>query len=76
MQPPADFEPRSEAPLIKARSLVFVRHRRRDLDEALRFYTDFGLELAEQFGHGRADRAEPHHDDVEVLGHHDARAKI
>ena len=31
---------------------------------------------AEQVGHGRADRAEPHHDDVEVLGHHDARAKI
>jgi catechol 2,3-dioxygenase-like lactoylglutathione lyase family enzyme len=48
MNKPANFEPRSEAPLIKARSLVFLRHRRRDLDEALRFYTDFGLELAER----------------------------
>ncbi|HEX8115521.1 MAG TPA: hypothetical protein VF516_47665, partial [Kofleriaceae bacterium] len=48
MNKPANFEPRSEAPLIKARALVFLRHRRRDLDEALRFYTDFGLELAER----------------------------
>src|SRR5262249_25536106 len=46
---PAGFEPRCAAPLIKARSLVHLRHRRRDLDEALRFYTDFGLELAVRF---------------------------
>ncbi len=46
MEKPASFEPRCETPLIKARSLVHLRHRRRDLDEALRFYTDFGLELA------------------------------
>jgi catechol 2,3-dioxygenase-like lactoylglutathione lyase family enzyme len=31
---------------MKARSLVYLRHRRRDLEEAIRFYTDFGLELA------------------------------
>jgi catechol 2,3-dioxygenase-like lactoylglutathione lyase family enzyme len=48
MTPPAGFEPRVEPPLIKARALVHLRHRRRDLDEALRFYTDFGLELAER----------------------------
>jgi catechol 2,3-dioxygenase-like lactoylglutathione lyase family enzyme len=48
MNKPAGFQPRSEAPLIKARSLVHLRHRRRDLDEALRFYTDFGLELADR----------------------------
>ncbi len=46
MKPPAHFQPRSEASLLKAQSLVHLRHRRRDLDEALRFYTDFGLELA------------------------------
>ena len=50
MKPPANFQPRSEAPLIKARSLVHLRHERRDLDEALRFYTDFGLELADRAG--------------------------
>jgi len=44
--PPPGFQPRSEAPLIKARSLSYLRHRRRDLEEAIRFYTDFGLELA------------------------------
>jgi catechol 2,3-dioxygenase-like lactoylglutathione lyase family enzyme len=48
--PPAGFPPRSEAPLIKARSLVYLRHRRRDLEEAMRFYTDFGLELAVRSG--------------------------
>ncbi len=48
MNLPAKFEPRSDAPLIKARSLVHLRHRRRNLDEALRFYTDFGLHLAER----------------------------
>lgn len=48
MNPPANFQPRSDAPLMKARSLVFLRHRRRDLDQALRFYTDLGLELAER----------------------------
>jgi catechol 2,3-dioxygenase-like lactoylglutathione lyase family enzyme len=48
MKTPAGFHPRSEAPLLKARSLVHLRHRRRDLDEALRFYGDFGLELAER----------------------------
>jgi catechol 2,3-dioxygenase-like lactoylglutathione lyase family enzyme len=46
MTPPLAFQPRSAAPLTKARSLVHLRHRRRDLDAALRFYTDFGLELA------------------------------
>jgi catechol 2,3-dioxygenase-like lactoylglutathione lyase family enzyme len=46
MKAPVDFPPRGAAPLMKARSLVHLRHRRRDLDEALRFYTDFGLELA------------------------------
>jgi catechol 2,3-dioxygenase-like lactoylglutathione lyase family enzyme len=46
MNPPADFEPRCTAPVIKARSLIHLRHRRRDLDEALLFYSDFGLELA------------------------------
>jgi len=45
---PADFPTRSDAPLLEACSLVHLRHRRRDLDEALRFYTDFGLELAER----------------------------
>jgi catechol 2,3-dioxygenase-like lactoylglutathione lyase family enzyme len=48
MDKPASFEPRSDTPLIKARSLVHLRHRRRDLEHALRFYTDFGLELAER----------------------------
>ena len=48
MNPPADFQPRSAAPLCRARSLVHLRHRRRDLDEALRFYRAFGLELAER----------------------------
>jgi catechol 2,3-dioxygenase-like lactoylglutathione lyase family enzyme len=48
MKQPPNFHPRGEAPLLKARSLVHLRHRRRDLDEALRFYTDFGLELAER----------------------------
>ena len=48
MNRPANFQPRSDAPLLNARSLVFLRHRRRDLDQALRFYTDFGLELAER----------------------------
>jgi len=48
MKPPAGFRPHSYAPLMKARALVHLRHRRRDLDEALRFYTDFGLELAER----------------------------
>jgi catechol 2,3-dioxygenase-like lactoylglutathione lyase family enzyme len=48
MNPPANFEARSDAPLMKARSLVHLRHQRRDLDEALRFYTDFGLQLAER----------------------------
>src|SRR3974390_3471577 len=46
VDPPAGFQPRSEAPLLKARSLVHLRHQRRDLEEAIRFYTDFGLELA------------------------------
>lgn len=49
MEPPPNFQPRSDAPLMKARSLVYLRHQRRDVDEALRFYTDFGLELAERF---------------------------
>lgn len=48
MNQPPNFQPRSEAPLVKARSLIHLRHRRRDLDETLRFYTDFGLELAER----------------------------
>jgi len=52
MAPPLAFQPRSDAPLTKARSLVYLRHRRRDLDAALRFYTDFGLELA-----ARSERA-------------------
>ncbi len=45
MNAPPGFQPRSESPLLKARSLVHLRHRRRRLDEALRFYLDFGLEL-------------------------------
>ncbi len=52
MSSPATFQPLSAAPLTKARALVYLRHRRRDLDEALRFYTDFGLELA-----ARSERA-------------------
>jgi catechol 2,3-dioxygenase-like lactoylglutathione lyase family enzyme len=50
MNPPAGLEPRSEAPITKARSLVHLRQRRRDVEEALRFYADFGLELAECSG--------------------------
>jgi catechol 2,3-dioxygenase-like lactoylglutathione lyase family enzyme len=50
MEPPDHFQPRSDAPLMKASALVYLRHRRRDLDEALRFYTDFGLELVERDG--------------------------
>jgi catechol 2,3-dioxygenase-like lactoylglutathione lyase family enzyme len=50
LQPAPGFEARSEAPLLKARSLVHLRHRRRDVEEALRFYTDFGLELATRSG--------------------------
>ena len=46
LKPPPGFRARSDAPLIKARSLVHLRHRRRDLNAALRFYSDFGLELA------------------------------
>jgi catechol 2,3-dioxygenase-like lactoylglutathione lyase family enzyme len=48
MNAPPHFEPRSEMPLIKARSLVHLRHLRRDLDEAARFYGDFGLQIAER----------------------------
>lgn len=48
MNQPSEFQPRSEAPLTRAQSLVYVRHRRHELDEALRFYADFGLELAER----------------------------
>lgn len=48
MDKPASFEPRNHAPLIKACALVYLRHRRRDLEQAQRFYTDFGLELAER----------------------------
>jgi catechol 2,3-dioxygenase-like lactoylglutathione lyase family enzyme len=45
---PDDFQPRSDAPLSSAQSLVYLRHTRHDLEEALRFYSDFGLELAER----------------------------
>ena len=48
VQPPSRFQPRAEAPLTRARSLVHLRHERRDVEEALCFYTDFGLELAER----------------------------
>ena len=48
MNPPSDFPTRSAAPLLEACALVHLRHRRRDLAEALRFYTDFGLVLAER----------------------------
>ncbi|HUM12622.1 MAG TPA: VOC family protein [Myxococcaceae bacterium] len=48
--PPPGFQPRSDAPLLKARSLVHLRHRRRNLEETLRFYRDFGLELAARSG--------------------------
>jgi catechol 2,3-dioxygenase-like lactoylglutathione lyase family enzyme len=48
MNAPAHFEPRSRAPQLRASALLHLRHRRRDLDQALRFYVDFGLELAER----------------------------
>jgi catechol 2,3-dioxygenase-like lactoylglutathione lyase family enzyme len=47
MDAPAGFQPRATAPLFKARALVYLRHRRRDLEQARRFYADFGLEVAE-----------------------------
>jgi catechol 2,3-dioxygenase-like lactoylglutathione lyase family enzyme len=47
MDAPAGFQPRAQTPLFKARSLVFLRHRRRDLEQARRFYEDFGLEVTE-----------------------------
>lgn len=46
MQSLPDFSTRSAAPLMRAQSLVHLRHRRRDLAAALRFYSDFGLDLA------------------------------
>jgi catechol 2,3-dioxygenase-like lactoylglutathione lyase family enzyme len=57
MNRPPNFQPRSEAPLLKARALVHLRHRRRDLEEAVRFFTDFGLELAERTPTARYLRA-------------------
>jgi catechol 2,3-dioxygenase-like lactoylglutathione lyase family enzyme len=48
MKPPHDFQPRSQRPLLKARTLVHLRHQRHDLETALRYYTDFGLELVER----------------------------
>lgn len=50
MNPPDRFAPRSAAPISRAVALVHLRHRRRDPEQALRFYQDFGLELAERRG--------------------------
>lgn len=57
MNPPPNFVPRSPDPIVRARSLVHLRHQRRDLEESIRFYLDFGLEVAETRGEHRYLRA-------------------